>query len=345
MTEGTVRLPALLKSLRMDRALQPEDMLFLDLETTSLSTGTGNYPFLVGTGYLRGESFVTEQYFMDDYAAEPAILAHLAGVLKGFRALVTFNGKSFDVPLLKTRYRMHRVPGFPVDMPVLDLLYPCRRIFKSIYESCSLKAMEERSLGIVRVGDIPGWEIPDVYFTYQREGALDRIPGVVEHNRTDISSMVLVLALVAGVYEALEARSFEGIHRQSLANLAHHLFRTDRALFLDVVDFLGEDALHNRGLFKKYSSALVRAGRLGDARAFWEKSRSIFALEELAKHCEHRARDYAKALGYAQEARALAEGGVFSKQEGDKIPAAKSAPIIERIAKRIVRLERRTGRA
>ncbi|TAL36665.1 MAG: hypothetical protein EPN93_07515 [Spirochaetes bacterium] len=338
---GPIPVRALLTSLRMDPALLPRDMLFLDLETTSLSTGTGNYPFLIGIGYLNGDRFVTEQYFMDDYAAEPAILAHLAGIIARFKALVTFNGKSFDVPLIKTRYRMHRVPGFPVDIPVLDLLYPCRRIFKSVYESCSLKTMEERSLGIVRVDDIPGWMIPDVYFTYQREGSLGRIPAVVEHNREDIVSMLLIMELVAGVHEALQARSFGEIGKRSLANLAHHLFKTDRALFLDVMDFLGDDALHDRGLFKKYSSALVRAGRIGDALVFWEKNRSLFAFEELAKHFEHRARDFSRALACAREARALSERGIYSGIDDEPIPAAKRARITERIAKRIARLEKK----
>lgn len=292
--------------------IETERLLFLDLETTSLSTGAGSYAFLIGLGYMSNGEFITEQFFMDDYSNEAAILKYIIRYFKNAQALVTFNGKTFDVPLLKNRYRMERVPEFPVDIYVIDLLHPCRRIFKSIFPDCSLATMEQRALGIMRDNDIPGWLIPEVYFSFQKDGETDRLSRVIEHNRQDICSMLLIANMLDKIYSALKNREYGSIEKRSLINLSRHLYHADILLFLDVMDYLGDDILNEKSLFKKYSTALKRAGRIEDALYFWKSESSIFSLIELAKHYEHREADYKTALSFCNTALALLNEGKFS---------------------------------
>jgi uncharacterized protein YprB with RNaseH-like and TPR domain len=279
----------------------PESLAFIDLETTSLTTGTGNYPFLTGVGYVRGGSFIVEQFFMGEYAAEGPMLEMVLPLIQD-RTFVTFNGKSFDMPLLKNRFRLNRVPGFPLDSPHLDLIHPGRRIFRRVFESCSLKSFEERLMGIVRRGDIPGWLIPEVYFSYQHHGETERIPSVIGHNLQDIRSMYTLLVIFNGIYREVDTGRYENLDPASLKNIARYLYRHDPESFIDVIRFIGGDILTDRSLFKKFSTALKRTGRLDEAISFWEKDRSLFSLEELAKHAEHREKDFTGALDLCDEA-------------------------------------------
>lgn len=320
----------------------PESLAFIDLETTSLTTGTGNYPFLTGIGYIEGESFIVDQFFMGEYGAESAMLELLLPLILE-RTFVTFNGKSFDIPLLKSRYRMNRVPGFPLNAEHLDLIHPGRRIFKHVFESCSLKSFEERLMGIVRVDDIPGWLIPDVYFSYQHHGETERIPSVIGHNLQDIRSMYTLLVIFNRIYGEVDKGRYENIVPGSLKNIARYLYRHDLEGFIDVIRFIGVDILSDRSLFKKFSTALKRTGRTDEAIAFWEKDRSLFSLEELAKHAEHREKNFTKALEVCEEAM--------------KLPGRKDAMNLhhfsgkefsdfhrERLVKRIERLRRKAGK-
>ncbi|HDP80182.1 MAG TPA: hypothetical protein ENN21_05000 [Spirochaetes bacterium] len=319
---------------------EPEQLLFFDLETTSLSTGSGSYPFLTGVGYISEKEFVVEQYFMDDYSAEGAILEKVLPFFRDARAVVCFNGKSFDLPLIKNRYRLNRVPGFPVDIPTIDLLYPCRRVFRRVHGSCSLSSMEEKVLGIFRKDDIPGWLIPEVYFSYSRHGELDRLPLVVEHNAQDIYSMLRLLLLLNDLYASLKRKRFHEFQRQSLHGLVSQLYSVDLTIFLDVMDFLGDEVWTVRPLFRKYTGALKRTGRTGEALAFWEKNGSPWSLEELAKHYEHRKKDPCRALGYASRLMdTLGAGGM--SLEG--LRPGETEAMRARTVKRIERLNRRAG--
>ena len=318
-----------------------DNLLFVDLETTSLSTAAGSYAFLFGIGVARGTDLVIEQYFMDDYAGEAAILERLAPLFRDYTA-VTYNGKSFDIPLLKTRYRMNRVPGFPVDKKSIDLIHPTRAIFKSIYENCALGTIEEKVLGLSREKDIPSWLIPEVYFSYQKHGETARMDLVVAHHRQDIASMALLILFLNRLYEQVDSRSFDLLHRQSIINIAQRLYRKQPELFIDMARFLGDDIFRERRLFKRFSSAMKRLGRRDEILSFWEKDASVFSLEELAKHCEHVVKDYGKALSHCGAAKALLDKGILSKdgeRQGDDIIALHLA----RFAARVKRLRGKTG--
>ena len=321
--------------------IPPESLAFIDLETTSLTTGTGNYPFLTGVGYVRGSAFIVEQYFMGEYAAESAMLEMVLPLIQD-RTFVTFNGKSFDIPLLKNRFRMNRVPGFPLDAEHLDLIHSGRRIFRHVFESCSLKSFEERLMGIVREGDIPGWLIPEVYFSYQHHGDTERIPSVIDHNLQDIRSMYTLLVIFNRIYEEVDRGRYENINPASLKNIARYLYRHDLEGFIDVIRFIGGDILADRSLFKKFSTALKRTGRTDEAIAFWNEDRSLFSLEELAKHAEHREKNFTGALDLCDEAMDILDRKNIMDlhhSSGKELSDLHR----ERFAKRMERLRRKAG--
>src|SRR5262245_9282813 len=164
-------------------AAPPQQWAFLDTETTGLAGGTGTCAFLVGVGRITPDGFRVRQFFMRDYAEEASVLAALAEYLEPFQVLITYNGRTFDQPLLETRYRMNRSrPPFARMAHHVDLLYGSRRLWKLRYESCRLVELEQHVLGYEREGDVPGSLIPHLYFEYLRTRYGGRLQPVFEHN-------------------------------------------------------------------------------------------------------------------------------------------------------------------
>ena len=146
----------------------PAEWAFLDTETTGLAGGSGTCAFLVGIGRITPEGFRVRQFFMRDYCEEASLLDAVSRHLAPFRVLITYNGRSFDQPLLETRYRLNRSrPPFG-KLEHLDLLHGARRLWKLRYESCRLVDLETQVLGFERDGDVPGALIPYLYFEYLR---------------------------------------------------------------------------------------------------------------------------------------------------------------------------------
>ena len=295
-----------------------DELLFFDLETTSLSIAAGSYPFVCGIGYTDGDSFITEQLFLESPAYEAAMLRYLLPFFVKSRAVVTFNGASFDMPIIKNRYMINRVYGFPLDIPVIDLLVPARRVFRNVYDSVSLQSMEKNLLGFERVGDIPGFEIPDIYFSFQKTGDISRIADVIEHNRIDIVTMLFILSSLAEIFAAIDQKNFDSISRDSLFNVARHLYNADVTLFLELAGFLGPDIEEDTNVFEKFSIVLKREQEWEKALGFWESSRSLFSLREMAIYYEHRVKDFSKAAQCCAEATLLLEEGRFNAQ-GDPV--------------------------
>src|SRR2546427_3665000 len=148
-------------------ARDPRGLLFLDTETTGLAGGTGTYAFLVGVGRLDGDRVVVAQYFMRDFDEEPALLAALVPLLEQAAGIVTFNGSGFDLPLLETRFVLAR-RRWPALLPHLDLLRPARRVFTARCAHCRLTTLEREAIGLEREGDVPGVQIPALYFDFLR---------------------------------------------------------------------------------------------------------------------------------------------------------------------------------
>jgi hypothetical protein len=154
--------------------------------------------------------------------------------------------------------------------------------------------------------------------------------------------MMSLLAVLDGIYRAVEARRFEGIELAFLTNLSRHLYHVDLDAFLDVMGFLGDEVFRDRGIFKKYGTALKRRGRLDEALGFWRRDSSLYSLEELAKHCEHREKDFGAAIEFTDRALALIERGVFSER-GEGLDAPEKEFHHGRFAHRLARLRRRLG--
>lgn len=284
--------------------------VFLDTETTGLSGGTGTAAFLIGIGFLDGDRFRVRQFFMRDYHEEPALLHGLAQDLARFDRVVTFNGKMFDVPLLETRYRLART-RFPLQrMPHLDLLHPARRLFKLRHESCRLTALETALLGVRRQGDIPGHEIPWVYFEYVRRRDARAIQKVLEHNRLDIVSLAALCLYACDWVFADDADDPRDAY--SLGRVLDRAGLHDRALahYRKVAD-TDDGVLRVRSLLRLARHAR-RAGEFDEAVALWTTAAEAgepLAWRSLAIYYERRAQDPQKAFRAVESGLALVRSG------------------------------------
>jgi len=168
-----------------------------------------------GLRFFDADGFHTRQFFLSGYEAERELLDALAALAERFNGLVTFNGRTFDVPLIETRYLFHRLESPFADMPHFDMLHPARKLWRrrSIAQpshrerwsggrpgdaaSCALGALEEAILGVQRFDDVPGFEIPSRYFNYLRTGDVAPLAAVFEHNRLDLLSLAALTAIAA----------------------------------------------------------------------------------------------------------------------------------------------------
>jgi uncharacterized protein YprB with RNaseH-like and TPR domain len=304
-------------------SVPPEDLAFLDTETTGLAGGTGTCAFLVGVGRITPDGFRVRQFFMRDYAEEASLLAALDLHLKQFRVLVTYNGRTFDQPLLETRYRLNRARPPFARMEHLDLLHGARRLWKLRFESCRLVDLENQVLGFEREGDIPGALIPYIYFEYLRTRHAARLLPVFHHNATDI----LTLACLAGIvpYAFRDPANTALRHGAEMAGIARWLRESGeleqaRGLFRRAVDAGLPDDL----LFRTLWDIAVLERKLGceaEAVAVWSdlaQARNAYrvkALEELAKHYEHREKNPARALELTREALAHESSDALRQRE------------------------------
>ena len=173
--------------------------LFVDTETTGL--GGGSVAFLIGMGMIEDSSFVVRQLLMRDYDEEESSLSVFADMLEDAQFLVSYNGKSFDVPLLRARFTINRLRGRFPELPHVDLLHASRRIWKRRLGGCSQKRIEEESLGMVREDDLPGSEVPKRYFEYLKEKDESLLEDILRHNAKDVHGMARIISLLAGIYE------------------------------------------------------------------------------------------------------------------------------------------------
>jgi len=284
--------------------------IFLDTETTGLSGGTGTLPFLIGLGWFEENGFVIHQLFIRDYDEEKSALIHLNDLLQRKKFLVTFNGKAFDVNLLNSRFILNRLPPLEEEVPHLDLLYPARRLLGHRLRDRSLLALEHAILGLEREGDIYSHQIPYIYFEWLKRRDVRPMVRVFEHNRLDILSLVTLTArlvdLINPEFLPLEPDGFDRIAagrlwaaRGSLQE-AISLLESIRCKHAKVEVW----QLASREL----SLLFRRHGLWKEAVSIWEEMvafnpQDTFALIELAKYYEHKARRPEIALNYALRAK------------------------------------------
>ena len=301
----------------------PSKWAFLDTETTGLAGGAGTYAFLVGVGSIEPAGFRLRQFFMRDFGEEASQLSRLAEYLARFDVLITYNGKSYDQPLLETRFRMARA-RHPFDrMEHLDLLFGARRLWKLRLESCRLVDLENRILGVEREGDLPGEMIPYVYFEFLRTQEAFRVVPIFHHNAIDILSLACLTAIVPFAFRSPADAPLR--HGPDLIGLARWLGQGGRrdealSLFRRAVDMGLPDDLLFRTLWD-IAAMEKRLGREAAAlAAFVELAESrnpyrVRALEELAKHYEHRERNCAMALEMTRNALALEDTAALRRRE------------------------------
>ncbi len=164
-----------------------EDTCFFDIETTGLTPST--YVFLCGMMYAQGGRFVIEQAFARDYSEEAGMLRYTRDLLGRFRAIVTYNGTTFDLPFVKTRMAVARI-DYDGPRGHIDLLPPARQRYRGVLPDCRLETIERHMRGVGREGDIPGSEIPDAYHEFVRTGDARKIKRILHHNRMDLLAMV-----------------------------------------------------------------------------------------------------------------------------------------------------------
>jgi uncharacterized protein len=288
----------------------PQKWAFLDTETTGLAGGTGTYAFLIGVGRIAADGFRVRQFFMRDYGEEPSLVHALTEHLNEFDVLVTYNGKSYDVPLLETRYRMNRMKPPFSRMAHLDLLHGSRRLWKLRFDSCRLMELENQIFGIEREGDLPGELIPYVYFEYLKKREAFRLVPIFHHNALDILTLACLTGVVPFAFRSPADVPLN--HGAELVGLARWLRQAEqledalklfrRAVDLEMSDELLFRTLWDIGLIEKKlgnrAAALTVFTDLGTCPNAFRAP----ALEELSKHYEHREKNYAMALEFTHAA-------------------------------------------
>ena len=199
---GSVRLPSPGAS-----DVQRERLVCFDTETTGLAGGVGTKAFMIGAAYWRGAELIVMQWYLTALAGEAPMLHAFADCLPPDAIFVSYNGRSYDTPLLKGRYRMHRQPS-PFDERLhVDLLHPVRRAYRGVWENCRLQTIERRLLGIVRENDLPGSEAPAAWLAFLRGQSSTQLARVIEHNRQDLLTLTLLLDRMAAPSEPVPEQS------------------------------------------------------------------------------------------------------------------------------------------
>ena len=317
-----------LDSLRvLDPALSdaaPRRTVFIDLETTGLSGGAGTVAFLVGCGYFDLGAFQVRQFLLMSHSGERALLAAVAEFFEDADLIVTYNGKTFDVPVMETRWLFHRMQ-MPLDgVPHFDMLHSARRLWKHDEQGCRLSTLERTLFDVRRVGDVPGLEIPSRFFGFVRSGDPRPLEPVLEHNRIDLVSLAAVTAravkLARDGHDACRDCA-EALALGKIFDKAEHFGRAEACYRYATQS--PESTVRGDALYR-LAVRLRRDRRFGDAASVWRELMELtehsmrrgilgdlrqVAVEALAIHHEHRAKDFAGARELALVALEEAEAG------------------------------------
>lgn len=321
----------------------PRRACFVDTETTGLSGGTGTIAFLVGVGYFTENAFRLDQCILRDFDDEEPMLHYLAELFDRHETLVSYNGKSFDLPLLRTRFIQSRIPFRTDGLLHLDLVHAARRFWKQRLGDCSLGNVEREILSIYREGDVPSYLIPQLWFRYLDERDARPLEGVLYHHEMDILSLV---ALTAWMSQCLDAPGGQGFaHLEDKLSVVRIHFRQKN--YDEVIEHAGlflaeaENPALRRECLEMLALACKRRERWEEMQQAWEQVLESFpgdpeACHELAKHHEHRTRDLATAAQLCREALTH-----FATRDGSAGLARNEARSFKH---RLERIEKKLGR-
>ncbi len=313
------------------------ETIFLDTETTGLSGGTGVIVFLTGVGVFEEDGFVVRQFFARNPAEERAYLPDLAQFIQDRKGLVTFNGRSFDWPLLRTRFTLTGLPAPSAD-PHLDLLIPARRLWRTRLRACHFGNLEKRILGHVRAGlDIPSWAIPNLWFRFAKgEGNTHDMEAILYHNQEDILSMApLAQAIIATMAGIKTPHPHDWLALARIYQRSGHDARAERA-YRQALDQPLPPSLRMQAMHE-LARLLKRQGRWKEAVHWWltlasAQPHNVDALIELAKYYEWRQKELELARHVTLEAIQRVRGWRSTPQQ---------QRLLRELEHRLARLERK----
>lgn len=314
----------------------------IDTETTGLAGGAGTAAFMVGIGEIIDGIYRVKQYFMRDFSEEEAMLNLLVKDIERAGALISYNGKSYDIPLLQSRMIYNRFPIDLEDIPHLDLLHGARRLWRLRGSACKLSSLEYQVLGVEREDDVPGHLIPDLYFRYVQTKDARLVERIFYHNQVDILSLACLTVsavnlfgggadqdLPFGVDYVSLGRAYEGSKMASESISAY-----EAALDREMPEHVRTKLLYHLSL------AYKKEKKWTEACGLWEELLSasgrlyLFAATELAKYHEHKADDPEKALTYVESA-------IYYIEQLDDYKLSGST--LESLDHRRIRLLKKTG--
>ncbi|MBN1797925.1 MAG: ribonuclease H-like domain-containing protein [Spirochaetales bacterium] len=272
------------------------ELCFYDTETTGLSGGAGNVVFLLGLGRIKNDHLLFEQYFLADFPGEPEFLSLLSPKLRDDYLYVSYNGSAFDRHILQTRYIMH---GMQKNLPnQLDLLFTARRLWKPLIGHCSLHQVEEQVLDIIRKQDVPGQEVPALYFEYLRTANPAHLKLIFTHNKQDILSLIHLYYKLQTIFEY--PLGTQDIDSSALGRMLLALKHPQAEALLEKA--AAKDDPRCAHILSMHYKA---NGRWEEALKIWQqlynRGKNTSAGLELAKYWEHKKRQYGKALSITED--------------------------------------------
>ncbi len=316
LEEGFPRILGSQDTSNLPSKLNPDQICFIDTETTGLAGGTGTIPFMIGIGWWekasgKGWKFIVRQYLIGDFGDEEAMLLDLEKDLSRFKFFCTYNGRSFDIPLLKTRAVLHRIRPSLFNLPNLDLLYFTRRMWSKCLDSCRLGSIEEHVLGIERGPDIDSALIPELFFQLARTGECPLMERILNHNAQDLVSLGSLLYTLTDIAVNL----YDSSYIQSSSEYVAVARWLEKEKDDERSQHAWQQALQQLPQNEKFEASLSLS-RVHKKRKQWDKAVEIwkqysvgqkkenyYCAEELAKYFEHVEKNYEEALSIVHQTR------------------------------------------
>ena len=258
------------------------EFIFLDTETTGLSGGTGTMPFMIGAARFSGNQFVLEQFFLRNPAEEKAQLAALSEFVDGAKAIVSYNGKSFDLPIINTRYILNRLSNPFEEMDHIDLLHITRRVWKRRLKQCNLGNIEKEILEFYRTNeDIPGYLVPEFYRNYIANGDASQIAGIFYHNEIDVVSLSALFTTLAAILE--DPTSEKLSHAEDIYSIGRLMESMDREVLAE--QLYASEHFNSSNNQELILSLLSRAGihkrnkNYTDALPLWQQAHDLGSMD------------------------------------------------------------------
>lgn len=286
--------------------------LFIDTETTGLSGGTGTIPFLIGYGYFDQSGFRLGQLILENPINENAQLEEFAKVLQHFENTITFNGKSFDLPLIHTRYVLNKIPDPLERFSHIDLLHLSRKIWKYRMPDRSLKELEKHILHYSRSSEeVPGWMIPQIYFDFLKSGDGSQLKNVSYHNAIDVVSMAaLYIKINMLLNDSLTEKSIDISDLFAIGQMYEKISESEKALNIYKTCFSSEELVGYEllNLCKHIAVLYKKEDKWNEAIKYWKISAELNDMESciaLAKFNEHILRNRGEALDWVAKAESI----------------------------------------